>query len=50
MAFLYSRDGDTVMIRVSPDGKALEIGDNHVPDPTAVVPDSEVNARSQDSN
>jgi ATP-dependent Clp protease ATP-binding subunit ClpB len=50
MAFLYSRDGDTVVIRVSPDGKTLEIGDNHVADPTAVVPDPEVNAQSQDPN
>lgn len=29
------RDGDTVCIRVSEDGKKLHIRDNHPPDPTA---------------
>lgn len=28
------RDGDTVKIRASEDGKTLEIEDNHVPDPS----------------
>ncbi|KAF8240339.1 P-loop containing nucleoside triphosphate hydrolase protein [Tricholoma matsutake] len=38
------RDGDNVLIRVSPDGKTLDIRENHLPDPTVVVPDSEINA------
>lgn len=40
----WFRDGDSVVIRVGPDGKTLEIQDNHSPDPTAVTSDSEVNA------
>ena len=28
------RDGDTVHIRASEDGKTLEIKDNHAPDPS----------------
>ncbi|KAH9479148.1 Heat shock protein 78, mitochondrial [Psilocybe cubensis] len=35
------RDGDTVQIRVS--GDALDIKENHPPDPTLARPDSEVN-------
>ena len=45
MQLFIRRDGDTVVIRVFPDGKSLDIRDNHVPDPSVVVPDSEVNAQ-----
>ncbi|TFK37477.1 P-loop containing nucleoside triphosphate hydrolase protein [Crucibulum laeve] len=37
------RDGDTVKIRVAQDGKALDIKENHPPDPSVARPDSEVN-------
>lgn len=37
------RDGDTVSIRTKDDGKALDIKDNHEPDPATAKPDSEVN-------
>ncbi|KAJ3502391.1 hypothetical protein NMY22_g18603 [Coprinellus aureogranulatus] len=37
------RDGDTVRITVKEDGSALDIKDNHEPDPTLAKPSSEVN-------
>lgn len=37
------RDGDTVHITVKEDGNALDIKDNHEPDPTVAKPSSEVN-------
>ncbi|KAF8637008.1 hypothetical protein AX17_003105 [Amanita inopinata Kibby_2008] len=39
------RDGDTVKIRVSDDGKSLDINDNHDPDPLVIASDSEVSAQ-----
>ncbi|EFI27311.1 hsp78-like protein [Coprinopsis cinerea okayama7 len=41
------RDGDTVHITVSEDANALNIKDNHPPDPTLSRPDSEVNPVEQ---
>ena len=41
------RDGDTVQITVKADEKALEIKDNHSPDPTIAKPSSEVNPEEE---
>ena len=38
------RDGDTVQIRASVDGKILEIKDNHPPDPTIATNATSVEA------
>jgi hypothetical protein len=47
--FVFFRDGESVVIRVSSCGKTLEIQENHLPDPM-IVPDLEVDLKFIRSN